>query len=314
MSLRRGHCLVPPAKSGFPTNRSWWTSRESVAAPLPEPLPWPSDPAPFPAPVLTAFPPLSYEIHAEGASHIGRVRKRNEDSFAVHAELGLVVVADGMGGHPGGDVASRTATHEAGIFLQERLPLAAGARPDKDLALAELGQTMEAVATAAHAAVRAHGKTDPVLARMGTTFTAMVVDLQTGIFGIGHVGDSRAYRLRDGDLLQLTRDDTWVQERVENEDFTPEQARRHPFAHLVTQALGLDDAPEPHVVTGEVAEGDTYLLCTDGLVGMLDDEAVGEHLTEGAGDPPGTIAQRLVDAANESGGRDNITVVVLRIA
>jgi len=164
---------------------------------------------------------------------------------------------------------------------------------------------------AAHIAIQARGEAEPALAGMGTTVTAMAIDALSGNFGIGHVGDSRAYRLREGELLQLTRDDTWVQERVEHEDLTPEQAKRHPFGHLLTQCVGLDDAPEPHVVTGQVQAGDLYLLCSDGLVGMLEDEALVDLLREGSGEGPRTIAQRLVDAANKNGGLDNITAALL---
>ena len=254
---------------------------------------------------------MPFLIHVDGVSDLGQTRIRNEDSFTVFPELGTVVVADGMGGHPGGDVASQTAADEAGALLSDRLPLSPEVRADPDLALANLGQTMEAAVMAAHNAIRARGKSDTALAGMGTTLTAMAIDPLSGNFGIGHVGDSRAYRFREGDLLQLTRDDTWVQERVEHEDLTPEQAKRHPFGHLLTQCVGLEAPPEPHVVTGQVQAGDLYLLCSDGLVGMLEDEAMVDLLREASGESARTIAQRLVDAANKNGGLDNITAALL---
>lgn len=258
-----------------------------------------------------ALGPLPFLIHIDGVSDLGQKRVRNEDSFTVFPDVGMAVVADGMGGHPGGDVASQTATREVGALLNDRLPLPPEAWAESDLALADLGQTMEAAVMAAHAAIQAQGKADPTLAGMGTTVTAMAIDPLSGNFGIGHVGDSRAYRFREGDLLQLTRDDTWVQERVEHEDLTPEQAKRHPFGHLLTQCVGLDAAPEPHVITGQAEAGDLYLLCSDGLVGMLEEDAMVDLLGDAAGEGPLTIAQRLVDAANKNGGLDNITAALL---
>lgn len=257
---------------------------------------------------------MPYVIHVDGVSDIGQKRARNEDSFSVFRELGAAVVADGMGGHPGGDVASQTAAHEAGGLLQDRLPLAAEVRADADLALANLGQTMEAAVMAAHTAIRARGKADPALASMGTTVTTMAIDALSGRFAIGHVGDSRAYRFRDGALLQLTHDDTWVQERVDHGDLTAEQADRHPFGHILTQCVGLEEPPEPHVVTGEVEAGDVYFLCSDGLIGMLEEEAMLDLLTASTGEAPLAIAQRLVDAANKNGGLDNITAALFVVA
>jgi protein phosphatase len=254
---------------------------------------------------------VPYDLHVDGVSDIGKIRKRNEDSLGLFPELGVTVVADGMGGHPGGDVASQLAAETMGEFLHGRLPLSASVRGDRDGAAAHLGQTMEAGVMEAHRAIRARGTKDVTLARMGTTLTALAVDTLTGVFAIGHVGDSRIYRFRNGALLQLTRDDTWVQERLENEDLTPEQAKRHPFGHLLTQCVGLEDAPEPHVVTGTVDAGDTYLLCTDGLMGMVEDEALTEAIE--AGGTPRSIAQSLVDTANENGGRDNVTVAVVSV-
>jgi len=135
----------------------------------------------------------------------------------------------------------------------------------------------------AHEAIREKTRTTPSLEGMGTTITALALDPDTDTFVLGHVGDSRAYRLRGGALTQLTRDDTWVQDRVEAEQLTVEQARRHPFAHLLTQCLGLEDTPVPHISHGPVRVGDAYLLCTDGLAGMLEDPRLLEILTDELG-------------------------------
>lgn len=254
-----------------------------------------------------------------GLSDIGKARARNEDSLCLLPERGVAVVADGMGGHPGGDVASRIAAEVAAKVLAEAaVPTARG----EDATL-RLRTAMSRSVVAAHEAIRAHGREQPELDGMGTTLTAMIVDPASGGYVLGHVGDSRAYLFRDGRLTQLTRDDTWVQERVEAAQLTPEQARRHPFGHLLTQCLGLDDPPVPHILGGKVAPGDAYLLCTDGLVGMLDDpeleRILAEHLWENGGsserarevDAP---VRALLDAANDAGGHDNITAALVRIA
>jgi protein phosphatase len=223
-----------------------------------------------------------------------------------------------MGGHPGGDVASRIAADTAIRVLEEELARGVGEAADR---AARLGQTMLRSVLEAHEAIRVEGLKDPELEGMGTTITALAVDPETDSFVLGHVGDSRAYLYRNGVLTQLTRDDTWVQERVEAKQITEEQARRHPFAHLLTQCLGLEDTPVPHITHGSVEVGDLYLLCTDGLVGMLEDpvleEIIGREL--GANGASADAAQRqpvvqaLVDAANQAGGYDNITAVLLAI-
>jgi protein phosphatase len=166
----------------------------------------------------------------------------------------------------------------------------------------------------AHHAVRTEGVREPSLDGMGTTLTAMAIDTASGKYAIGHVGDSRAYRFRDGALVQLTRDDTWVQRRVEAEELTPDQARRHPFGHILTQCVGLEDAPEPQVLTGVVEPGDLYVLCTDGLVGMLDDADLKHLLEARAAEGAEAVATALVTLAKERGGFDNVTVVVTEVA
>jgi len=169
----------------------------------------------------------------------------------------------------------------------------------------------------AHTAIRSEGARDSDLEGMGTTLTALAVDVETGVFAIVNVGDSRAYRFSDGELVQLTRDDTWVQQRVDAADLTPEQARRHPFGHMLTQCIGLATPPKPHTVTGRVSTGDLFLLCTDGLTGMLLDEEISRILVDtledqGAGAEE-VILERLVADANEAGGHDNVTVALVTV-
>jgi protein phosphatase len=246
---------------------------------------------------------------------MGKTRNRNEDSFFLLPDVGVAVVADGMGGHPSGNVASRIAAETAARALGKELAL--GPPPGLDAAT-RLSVTMRRAVIRAHHAIRAEGERDPELDGMGTTLTAIALDPRSDLFVLGHVGDSRAYQYRNGRLLQLTRDDTWVQERIEANLLTPDQARRHPFAHLLTQCLGLEDTPTPSVTHGTVEIGDMYLLCTDGLAGMLADkdlERILEHELAGEGVRRGTEAalRALLDAANEAGGHDNITAVLVTI-
>ncbi len=256
-------------------------------------------------------PPLGHYLTFAGLSDIGRVRKRNEDSLSVLPDLGVAVVADGMGGHPGGDVASRIAADIASRRLRALLPVGADA-PPQDRAEA-LRSAMAQSVMGAHHAVRAEGERQPGLEGMGTTLTALAVDAESGRYAIGHVGDSRAYRFRDGGLSQLTRDDTWVQRRVEAAELTPDQARRHPFGHILTQCVGLEEDPEPQVLLGQVTDGDLYVLCTDGLMGMLEEDDLARVLAGHTGDPEGAVGE-LVALARERGGFDNITVIVAEVS
>lgn len=245
---------------------------------------------------------------------VGKTRTRNEDSWAIVQGLGVAVVADGMGGHPGGDVASKIAAATAAEVLQQELAreaLAGEAAPDR------LSSAMRRSVLRAHEEIRARGTREPELDGMGTTITAFAVDSATDLFVLGNVGDSRAYRYRSGELARLTRDDTWVQERMDAKQLTAEQARRHPFAHLLTQCLGLEDVPKPRITEGTVQVGDIYLLCTDGLVGMVDDATLAGILAaeidaNGERSDERTL-RALLDAANDAGGYDNITAVLVTI-
>ena len=248
-------------------------------------------------------------------SDVGKTRTRNEDSWSLLPGLGVAVVADGMGGHPGGDVASRLAADAAvGVLREEFGAESRAAEPLHE----RLSAAMRRSVLRAHEAIRARAEREPELDGMGTTLTAIAVDPATDLFVLGNVGDSRAYRFRAGELTRLTRDDTWVQERIDAKQLTLEQARRHPFAHLLTQCLGLEDTPMPRITEGTVQVGDAYLLCSDGLVGMIDDTQLAEILSEKLGrNCAGAIEptlEALIRAANTAGGYDNITAVLITIS
>ena len=223
---------------------------------------------------------------------IGRSRERNEDSFLVKEPM--FAVADGMGGHRGGDVASALT-----------LETMQGTDVSADGPLAGLVEEIKA----ANRAVLERGSADTALRGMGTTITAIVIDGGTAY--LGHVGDSRAYLLRDGALQQLTEDHTLVQRMVREGKLTPEQAERHPQRSILTRALGVDDDVEPYELTFDLHEGDRLLICSDGLTGMVRDDEI-QRILESEPDPQ-AAAERLVETAalEGLGGDDNITVIVI---
>lgn len=253
---------------------------------------------------------LTPSITIAGRSDVGMLRQRNEDSFQVLPDLGVAVVADGMGGHPGGDVASRIAAETAAGILAR----AVESDPEGDSGFVErFREIMREAVRGAQQAIREHVAEEPGLEGMGTTLTGMVVDPGTRAWIIGHVGDSRVYLYRSGELKQLTTDDTWVQEQIAEGHMSPASARLSPYAHLLTQCVGLDDEPVPELLDGTAEAGDAYLLCTDGLIAALDDARVASILRDATDDGDGDASlSRLIDEANEEGGPDNITAALVR--
>ena len=241
------------------------------------------------------------KVEAHGATDVGRQRSRNEDQFLVSLERSLFAVADGMGGHAAGDIASRTAI-ETVDRLVDGPPANAAARA------AELVEATRA----ANVAILQDAEREPERAGMGTTLTLFTILPDERARLIVHVGDSRAYLLRDGVLSQLTTDHTWVQRQVDLGKLSPRRARIHPYSSVLTHALGVPDEERIDTLHGEIRDGDLYLLCTDGLTTVLEDDAIKSVLLEGR--DLRETANELIDAANESGGPDNITVVLVRVA
>jgi serine/threonine protein phosphatase PrpC len=229
-------------------------------------------------------------LRIAAASDRGLAREINED--AVHAGSALIAVADGMGGLPAGEVASEIAIRSLAALEAESAavdPIEA-LRGALEKANDQIGEAIDA---------------NPSLAGMGTTVTAML--LRGDRIAMVHVGDSRAYLLRDGVLTQVTKDDTFVQSLVDKGAITAEEARRHPQRSLVTQALqGREVSPVFEQL--EPRGGDRFLLCSDGLSDFVDDEAILEVLSEYA--EPQRCAQRLIELALRAGGADNISAVV----
>jgi PPM family protein phosphatase len=223
----------------------------------------------------------------------GRQRSANEDSFFVRAPI--FVVADGMGGAQAGEVASRAA---ADAF-------------DRDLPDAPPERFLRETIEAANREIHRLAHDDPSLAGMGTTITAAVVDAANEEVCIGHVGDSRAYRLRAGKVERLTRDHSLVEEMRRKGQITDAQAEDHPQRSIITRALGPEAEVEVDVQTVPAAPGDVFLLCSDGLTTMIDEDRIGRVLS-GADSMREAVAT-LVDDANRAGGRDNITALAFRL-
>jgi len=223
------------------------------------------------------------------ATHQGKVREANEDSLfpttdGETEEKITLIVADGMGGHVAGEVASRLAINAAASSrLAPADRVAAGNRAIRE----EVGR-------------------QPSLEGMGTTMTLLEL-LPNATAHFAHVGDSRAYLLRDGELQQLTDDHTVLAEYVAAGKLTPEEAVNHPQRHMITRCLGLTRFVNIDEITIDVEVGDRFLLCTDGLNSMVDDDAIRQGLTEETAD---AAVWKLVDMANAAGGQDNITVIV----
>lgn len=230
----------------------------------------------------------------------GRVRTNNEDSLLVDESRGLYILADGMGGASGGEVASALAVDT--VLHQIAIGLASGS-PEEDVH-ALLAKSV----TEAHQAILVRASVQAGLAGMGTT---IVVALRRGAgLHIAHVGDSRAYLLRQGAIRQLTADHTVVAGMVREGTISGEAARTHRLRHVLSQALGTPPDPEPSLQSLEPRNGDHVILCSDGLTDMLANEAIIEAVREHDGDLDAACAQ-LVDRANEAGGRDNISVILL---
>jgi PPM family protein phosphatase len=235
------------------------------------------------------------KLRTGAKTDVGLLRQRNEDSFV--AEYPLFAVADGLGGHVGGEVASRVAL--------ERLAQATTTDGPEDTISERLREAIHE----ANRAVGERASNEPRLTGMGTTLTAVVVGRDR--LHLGHVGDSRAYLLRDGDLRALTEDHTLVQRMVREGRLTPEQAGVHPQRSVLTRALGIEDDLEVDQTTVEVTAGDRLLLCSDGLTAMVDDEDI-QKILVGEEDPQ-AASNALVEAANAAGGQDNITTIVLDV-
>jgi PPM family protein phosphatase len=242
----------------------------------------------------------------------GLRRSSNEDSYCTRPDLGLYVVADGMGGHVAGEVASRVAVEAIEIFIQET----AGADKNRtwpfpfEPALSLEANRLKAAFRLANRRIASTIADSHDLRGMATTASALLAG--AGSACVAHVGDSRVYVLRTGTLQQITNDHSWVEEQVRAGTMTATAARQHPWRNVVTRALSGGEDPEVDVTEIKPAAGERYLLCSDGLFSVVADEQIAALLAT-PGVPLADVCQRLIEAANEAGGPDNITALVLEV-
>ena len=238
-----------------------------------------------------------------GRSDVGKVRPGNEDAFFADNERGVYIVADGMGGHVAGEVASQIVTETVGPGVCHAI--------GEGLRAAELEERILDLIEQANQAILERAESEPEKRGMGTTLTLLAL-VPGSEYLIEQVGDSRGYLLRDGVLSQITRDHTVVQQQVDRGALTPEQARDHPLSHILTRALGTEATVEADTFGDTAQAGDVFLLCSDGLSGMLSDDVIEAILSTPTDDLQG-VADALVDAANAAGGLDNVTAVVVKV-
>jgi PPM family protein phosphatase len=252
----------------------------------------------------------AFEIEVGARSEVGRVRHNNEDSFAVDLPLRLFVVCDGMGGQAAGEVASRmgvevTLKHLRQASQDPALPLVGTYR-------GELSPQTNRLASAirlANWAIFEAGESRVSHSGMGSTVVA--VELSGDLLSIAHVGDSRVYRFRDGTLRQLTQDHSLVMEQVRQGKMTLEQAENSEWSNVIIRALGAEPDVAVDLLELPVEERDQFLLCSDGLTRMIPDEGIAEVLATAS--TARKASERLVEIANRNGGKDNVTVIVVRL-
>jgi protein phosphatase len=238
------------------------------------------------------------------------VRSHNEDSIAADAANGLVVLADGMGGYNAGEVASGMATT---VIVTEMRQILSGAKPyqvDTKTKEEIAPKIVREQVLKANTSIYQAAQTQPQYAGMGTTLVVCL--FYDNRMLVAHLGDSRLYMTRDGKFKQVTRDHSLLQEQIDSGIITAEQAKKAAHKNLVTKALGIDPTVEPEIHEYPTKPGDIYLLCSDGLCDMVEDEDIGMTL-QALGGNLKLAAEQLVQMANDNGGRDNVSVILVRV-
>lgn len=257
---------------------------------------------------MTPALPLTWAVRTDA----GLRRSSNEDSHSSRPDIGLFIVADGMGGHVAGEVASRVAVESVASFIQET----DGADKNRtwpfpfEPQLSLEANRLKAAFRLANRRIAATIADSQDLRGMATTASA-ILHGQTHSC-VAHIGDSRVYMLREGALTQLTHDHSWVEEQVRAGTLTPAAARQHPWRNVVTRALSGGEDPDIDVVEIQPKPGDRYLLCSDGLFGVVPDEKIGAIVGDRSASLE-DICGKLIDAANAAGGPDNITAMLLQV-
>ena len=253
---------------------------------------------------------LAQALPAASLTDPGRVRDHNEDCIESRPEIGLYVLADGMGGYNAGEVASGMATSLISEGLVEAWNPRAVERLARDEAKGLAERLIREQIERANAAIFTTSQNNPECAGMGTTLVMSL--FYDNFVAVAHIGDSRLYRLRGESMEQVTRDHSLLQEQLDSGLITPEEAKLSQNKNLVTRALGIDPGVEPEIHVHEAQPDDLYLLCSDGLSDMVEDEEIRLTLITLKSNPSLTV-QQLVQMANDNGGKDNVSVILVRV-
>jgi serine/threonine protein phosphatase PrpC len=253
---------------------------------------------------------LRSKVKLVGQSHTGKVREHNEDTIAFDADLGLMVLADGMGGYNAGEVASGIAVKTIVNLVRDSAGREDLGALDQATGLSRRSIVLRDAVLRANKVIFQTAKTQPQCEGMGTTVVgALFYDDRVSI---AHVGDSRMYRVRGSKLEQVTSDHSLLQELVDRGFYSPEEAQRAANKNYVTRALGVEPAVEVEIQEDVVQKGDRYIICSDGLSDMVEDADI--HLTVNTfGANLDTVAKQLIQLANDNGGRDNISVLLAQV-
>lgn len=242
----------------------------------------------------------AFGVSAYGVTDPGLVRSQNEDTFLVWTERRVFAVADGMGGQAAGELASQFFVQAVRKVFEERLPQG----------IEEVTQRVKKAFWEAHREILAHVSLHQEHQGMGCTAELLV--LTPEIFCVGHIGDSRTYLFRGGNLYRLTKDHSLVQKQIEAGVLTEEEARRHPMRNVVLRALGVREDLALDLVRGEIEKDDLFLLCSDGLTDMIPDSLLRGYLYQ-ASEDLAKLGNLLIEKAKQAGGKDNITVILVRV-
>ena len=238
-------------------------------------------------------------LNCFGRTDPGLIRPNNEDTFLIKPDIGFCLVADGVGGSAAGELASL-------IFSQTALEVFSS---DNDPSENKNIERVKKTFRSAHERILNHIEDNPQ--HEGMACTAELIAFQEQGFVIGHIGDSRTYRVRNGQLKQLTRDHSLVQDQIDQGLITPDDAKNHSFRNVIFRAVGMKESLSLDILKGKTYPGDLFLLCSDGLTDMIDDSLIGKVLFSGLDLPRKT--GKLLEMAKSAGGRDNITVVIAEI-
>jgi protein phosphatase len=253
---------------------------------------------------------LQNKITIMGLTDTGIVRAKNEDCIGFDSALGLVVLADGMGGHRGGEIASTMTVDTIISNLQQKLPKTSAGEIDEASGFSKESIRLQNAVAEANQSVFQASESNPDHKGMGTTI--VVLQFYNNTFSLAHIGDSRCYRLRSGKFEQITKDHSLLQELIDRGFYTPEEARKSMNKNLVTRALGIDPVVMPDIQEDIVLKNDIYLLCSDGLTDLVEDEDIYLTINQFSANLE-DAAKQLITKANQNGGKDNISVMLCRI-